>query len=258
MENENPYRIGTSHKKSFTFEDGLRSAVERFISDDRKKRGDLNFGPEYFDNIRLYTKMFTDHFCGRRYRLSLSESDPGSGAWRNSASCDVNFGQIWENAAASFLKEITADFKGWPNGTMEFPDFSVGGVPGDFKAVLSGLYSNSKVNIAKGLAGYLKPGGHGGLYCLDDYTADVKEYKETGRLSDHLKCIIIFAVYEYRYDEVTGAKHAVVHNVVVAPALFFVNFNLDGTPSMRNDEVTIGFLERNYVNIMSGNFGVLL
>lgn len=246
---ENPY------KKSFTFEDEFYSAVEKFIEDDIIKNGYLNFDSNYQETYKNYREWFNNHFCGKKYKLTLTETTPGSDQWKRSADCDVNFGQIWESVGVKFMQGRSDSFKAWPNGIMKFPDFSEGILPGDFKTALSSCYADNPANSKKGLSGYLKPGGSADLYEYETYRQDISLYKKYGKLSEHLKALIVFRIYEYRYEENTGIKYAIVHNIIVAPALFCVNFNLDGTFGTRNDKVVIGIHERNYKNIMEKNFG---
>lgn len=239
-------------KKEFSFEKDLYAAVDKFIEMD----GGKNFSKEYVDAMLKYRQAFNEQFCGRRYKLTLHESEPRKRIWKKSEDCDVNFGQIWESVAVKYCKCNRELFRPWPKGTMEFPDFTDGGIVGDFKAILSDCYLETKSNNEKGLTGYLKPGGHAGLYSLPEYKRDIEIYKSTGILPDHLRAMLVFAVYEYKWEENTGTKYAIVQDVMVLPALFTINFMVSGAPLRRNDTVTIGFLDRNYQNIMEGNFGV--
>ena len=248
---QNPFR------KSFTFEQNFYSAVMNFIAEDQAKNGDKNFNMLYVHTMNSLAKLCNDHFAGKDYMMSLMEREPGKKSWKRSVDADTNFGNVWECVVNKFLKNVSLDgYEGWPNGKFEFPDFSVFGTPGDFKAIISECYKDTSINQKKGIAGFLKPDGHASLYNLEDYKKDIEQYKTTGILSDHLKAILVFAIYEYRYDEKTGVKYAHILNVMVCPAIFCINFNEDGSLSMRRDGITIGFQERNYKFISSKNFGI--
>ena len=244
-------------KKNFTFEENFYVAVMNFIAEDVAKNGEKNFNSDYVRAIGDLRKLCNDHFTGKEYMMSLMEREPGKKVWKQSIDADTNFGNVWECVVNKFLKSISLDgYESWPNGKFEFPDFSVLNTPGDYKAIISECYKDTSTNQKKGVVGFLKPDGHASLYKLEDYKKDIKQYKTTGVLSDHLKAILVFAIYEYRYDEKTGVKYAHILNVMVCPAIFCINFNEDGSLSMRNDGITIGFQERNYKFISAGNFGI--
>ena len=248
---QNPFR------KSFTFEQNFYNAVMNFIEEDRKKNEDKNFNVMYVHVMSELFKVCNEHFAGKEYVMSLMEREPGKKSWKRSVDADTNFGNVWECVVNKFLKNISLTrYESWPNGKSEFPDFSAFGIPGDFKAVISECYKDTSTNQKKGIVGMLKPDGHASLYNLEDYKKDIEQYKTTGILSDHLKAILVFAIYEYRYDEKTGVKYAHILNVMVCPAIFCINFNEDGSLSLRRDGITIGFQERNYKFISAQNFGI--
>lgn len=244
-------------KKNFTFEENFYTAVMNFIAEDRVKNGDKNFNNGYVRVMNELAKVCNDHFAGKEYMMSLMEREPGKKTWKRSIDADTNFGNVWECVVNKFLRNISLEgYEGWPNGKFEFPDFSVIGIPGDYKAIISECYKDTKTNQKKGLAGWLKADGHASLYKLEDYKKDIELYKNTGELSEHLKAILVFAIYEYRYDEKTGVKYAHILNVMVCPAIFCINFNEDGSLSLRNDGITIGFQERNFQFISTNRFGI--
>ena len=245
-------------KKEFTFEKKLYKAAEDFMVEDTKLHNN-NFDPQYYEAYKTYRKIFNEKFCGRRYRMPLLESIPGSAAWITSADSDVNFGNIWESVANKFIKPIreTFGYKAWPNKITQFPDFREETFLGDFKSAQTCLYADTKGNQTRNLPiGYLTPNGVADLYPVEDYKKDIEMYRETGKLSDHLKALLVFAIYEYKYDENTGEKYAIIYDVIVCPALFCINFRTSGELAIRSGKVTIGFQERNIDYIMQKNFGV--
>ena len=94
------------------------------------------------------------------------------------------------------------------------------------------------------------------LYKIEEYKMDIENYLETGKLSEHLTAMLVFAIYEYKYDEKTGEKYAIIYDVLVLPALFCINFRKSGKVATRSGKVTIGFYERNIDFISQKNFGV--
>lgn len=246
-------------KKSFIFEDDLYVTVKNFIDNDRLINGDKNFDDNYIRIMLSLTNIMNTHFTGKDYMMSLMEREPNKNKWEQSIDADTNFGNIWECVANKFLKNASADeCCPWPNGKFEFPDCNIGGIPCDYKAIISECYNDTKANITRKLPiGYLKPGGRATLYKFDEYKSDIERYRNEGILSEHLKALLIFAVYEYCYDEKTGIKYAHIHDVVVCPALFCINFNMDGSLSLiDHDKLTLGFQERNYMFIADEHFGI--
>ena len=139
----------------------------------------------------------------------------------------------------------------------EFPDFREDAFIGDFKSAICSLYADTKGNHSRSLPiGYLCPGGCADLYKLEEYKMDIENYLETGKLSEHLTAMLVFAIYEYKYDEKTGEKYAIIYDVLVLPALFCINFRKSGKVATRSGKVTIGFYERNIDFISQKNFGI--
>jgi len=246
-------------KKEFAFEKKLYKAITSFIVEDTKTLGHNNFDIEYVEAMLSYRKLFNKKFCGMRFRMPLIESAPGSEKWIVSADSDVNFGNIWESVANKYIKPIREvyGYKPWPNKITQFPDFREEKFMGDFKSCLTTIYADTKANQTAGKPiGTLLPGGVADLYPVEDYKKDIEIYRETGVLSEHLKALLVFAIYEYKYDEHTGEKYAIIYDVIVCPALFCINFRTNGALAIRSGKVTIGFQERNIDFISQKNFGV--
>lgn len=245
-------------KKSFIFEDDFYITIKSFIDNDRQINGDKNFSNDYIRIMENLAKTMNIHFAGKEYMMSLMERQSGKKKWEQSIDADTNFGNIWECVANKFLKTASLDeYSEWPNGKFEFPDFNIAGIAGDYKAIISECYNDTKANVTRHLPiGYLKPGGRATLYKLYEYKSDIEKYKTEGVLSDHLKALLTFAIYEYHYDEKTGIKYAHIHDVIVCPAMFCINFNMDGTLSLIDGKLTIGFQERNYLFIADEHFGI--
>lgn len=246
------------YKKEFAFEKKLYDAIDKFIIEDNKA-GRGNFSIEYVTAMKTYRKLFNNRFCGMRYKMPLIVAEPGSDVWKSKKDCDINFGNIWEAEANLFIKPIReiAGYKPWPNKITQFPDFREDAFVGDFKSCISNICADTKANRTKGMAiGTINPNGEADLYPTKDYIDDINVYQETGKLSEHLTAMLVFAVYEYKYDENTGEKYAIIYDVIVAPAIFCINFKKDGTVKIRSGKVTIGFKERNIDNIVQKNFGI--
>lgn len=243
------------YQKEFTFKKKLYKAVSDFIAADQNN----NFSEEYVEAMKLYRKVFTKKFCGVEYKMPLMKKLPGSTNWNSTDNSDVNFGNIWEGEANRFIKPIRDAFgyKPWPNKITEFPDFKEDEFVGDFKSAICSLYADTKANRTRNMPiGYLAPDGCADLCKVEDYKKDIKTYLETGKLSDHLTAMLVFAIYEYKYDEKTGEKYAIVYDVMVLPALFCINFRTNGELAIRSGKITIGFYERNIDFIAQKNFGI--
>lgn len=246
------------NKKEFTFEKKLYKAVDEFIAEDTAA-GNNNFSEEYCEAMNTYRKLFNKEFCGMRYKMPLFKSRPGMTVWNHDKECDINFGNIWETEANSFIRDCRSiyGYKAWPNKITEFPDFREDAFVGDYKSGITKLYADTPANRTRKLPiGYLTPGCAADLYKISEYEQDIETYRTTGKLSDHLTALIVYALYEYKYDETTGEKYAIVYNVIVAPAIFCINFLKDGGLQTRSGKITIGFQERNIDNIMHKNFGI--
>ena len=246
------------YQKEFTFKQKLYKAVTDFIVEDRLL-GRNNFSEEYVDTMKLYRKLFVNKFCGAEYKMPLIKKAPGSTVWTSTNNSDVNFGNVWEGEGNRFMQPIREAFgyKPWPNKISEFPDFRETDFIGDFKSGICSPYADTKSNCSRDLPiGYLCPGGCADLYKLEEYKRDIENYLETGKLSEHLTAMIVYAIYEYKYDEKTGEKYAIIYDVLVLPALFCINFRTTGKLALRSGKVTLGFYERNIDFISQKNFGV--
>lgn len=243
------------YKKEFPFEKKLYAAVDKFIAEDNG----INFDEAYVEAMHTYRELFNREFCGMRYKMPLIVAKPGSDSWKTDDDCDINFGNIWESKANKFIKPIREGYgyKPWPNKITQFPDFREEGFMGDYKSCIASICADTKANRTLGRPiGTINPDGEADLYPVKDYITDVELYKTSGVLSDHLRALLVYAVYEYKYDEKTGEKYAIIYDVIVAPALFCLNFKTDGTVKTRSGKVTIGFKERNIDNIVQKNFGI--
>lgn len=248
-------KVKNSCKKSFSFENDLYSAVDKFIEEDAGN----NFSPEYISAMKEYRLILNAHFCGRKYKMPLIESEPGSEKWKVTSECDINFGNIWETQCNRFIKPIREmyGYKAWPNKITQFPDFKEDCLVGDYKSCICYLYLDTPANRTLGKPiGCISPGGEADLYKIDEYKADVESYLATGKLSEHMSALIVFCVYEYKFDEKSGDKYAIIYDIVVAPAIFFLNFMTNGKIKTRSGKVTIGIKERNFKNVMKKNFGI--
>jgi hypothetical protein len=255
---QNPY------KKEFAFEKKFYKVVDDLILEDQKL-GRHNFGPEYYEMYMSYRNHLNYEFSGDEIRMIVERRKHGTAAFKAANKVNTNFGNIWEDNAndyASIVRDIYA-YKAWPREITNFPDFCEGynketkeyTIPGDYKSIRTSICKDTKANRTSGkpIGKILEKGG-ADLYSAEEYKKDIETYKLTGVLSDHLRALIVCAVYDYEYKD--GHKEAVIYDVIVAPAICMIKFKQDGTVAIRKGKVQLSMHEVNIDNISQKNFGI--
>ena len=231
------------NKCYFPWENKFYNVISEFIKNDK-----INFDEHYIEAMNFYHRTLNEYYCGGDF--IIQPRFRRAGKKYNDCKCEhKNIGDVWEESVDYLVKDVRLPFnyESWPNGKSEFPDAKETTLDIDYKALnCDGVYTeNNKRHYPVGML--KNTNGHNGLGTLtdEDFINAIKIYKQTGVLCEHLKSLIVMGVYQKTFNEFGQRVHKIL-NVIVAPAIFLVDFKKDGTLALRNKKVTISARQLNF------------